>query len=66
MNKSPNYRHNQSGSSLFENAQTLETLSKQRNPLGFISKMIDFEARWTNFSIIFWRGVIRKKESQPH
>ena len=43
MKKSPNYRHNQSGSSPFENAQTLESLSKQGNPLEFISKMIDFE-----------------------
>ena len=43
MKKSPNYRLNQTGSSLFENAQTLEALSKQGNPLEFISKMIDFE-----------------------
>lgn len=43
MKKSPNYRRNQTGSSLFENAQTLEALSKQGNPLEFISKMIDFE-----------------------
>lgn len=43
MKKSPNYRRNQSGGSLFENAQTLEALSKQGNPLDFISKMIDFE-----------------------
>jgi hypothetical protein len=43
MKKSPNYRRNQSGSSLFEKAQTLEALSKQGNPLEFISKMIDFE-----------------------
>ena len=43
MKKSPNYRRNQTGSSLFENAQTLEALSKQGNPLAFISKMIDFE-----------------------
>lgn len=33
MKKSPNYRCNQSCSSLFENAQTLESLSKQGNPL---------------------------------
>ena len=43
MKKNPNYRRNQTGSSLFENAQTLEALSKQGNPLEFISKMIDFE-----------------------
>ena len=43
MKKSPNYRRNQSGNSLFENAQTLEALSKQGNPLEFISKMIDIE-----------------------
>lgn len=43
MKKTPNYRRNQSSSSLFENAQTLESLSKQGNPLDFISKMIDFE-----------------------
>ena len=41
--KCPNYRRNQSGSNLFESAQTLEALSKQGNPLEFISKMIDFE-----------------------
>ena len=28
---------------MFENARTLEALSKQGNPLAFISKMIDFE-----------------------
>lgn len=43
MKKNPNYRRNQTGSSLFENAQTLEALSKQGNPLEFISSMIDFE-----------------------
>ena len=43
MKKSPNYRRNQSCSSLFESTQTLEALSKQGNPLEFISKMIDFE-----------------------
>ena len=41
--ENPNYRCNQIGSSLFENAQTLEALSKQGNTLEFISKMIDFE-----------------------
>ena len=39
MKKSPNYRHNQTGSSLFENTQTLEALSKQGNPLEFISNL---------------------------
>ena len=43
MKKSPNYRRNQTSGSLFENAQTLESLSKQGNPLEFISRMIDFE-----------------------
>ena len=43
MKKIPNYRRNQTNSSLFENVQTLESLSKQGNPLEFISKMIDFE-----------------------
>lgn len=43
MKKSPRYRHNQSSSSLFENAQTLESLSKQGNPLEFISEVVDFE-----------------------
>ena len=43
IKKSPNYRRNQTGSSLFENVQTLESLPKQGNPLEFISKMIDFE-----------------------
>ena len=43
MKKSPNYRRNQTGSILFDNAQTLQALSKQGNPLEFISKMIDFE-----------------------
>ena len=42
MKKNPNYHCNQSSSSLFENAQTLESLSKQSNPSEFISKMIDF------------------------
>ena len=31
MKKSPKYRHSQSNNSLFENAQTLESLSKQGN-----------------------------------
>lgn len=43
MKKSPKYRRNHSYSSLFENTQTLESLSKQGNPLEFISGMIDFE-----------------------
>lgn len=43
MKKSPKYRRNQTCSCLFENALTLEALSKQGNPLEFISKMIDFE-----------------------
>lgn len=43
MKKSPKYRRNQTCSCLFENAQTLEALSKQGNPWEFISKMIDFE-----------------------
>ena len=43
MKKSPKYRRNQSSNSLFENTQTLEALSKQGNPLEFISGMIDFE-----------------------
>lgn len=43
MKKSHNYRRNQSCSGLFESTQTLEALSKQGNPLEFISKMIDFE-----------------------
>ena len=43
MKKGPKYRRNQTCSCLFENAQTLEALSKQGNPLEFISKMIDFE-----------------------
>ena len=43
MKKSPKYRRNQTCSCLFENAQALEALSKQGNPLEFISKMIDFE-----------------------
>ena len=41
--KGSHYRRNQSSSSLFEHAQTLEALSKQGNPLEFISEMIDFE-----------------------
>ena len=43
MKKGSHYRRNQSSSSLFEHAQTLEALSKQGNPLEFISEMIDFE-----------------------
>lgn len=43
MKKCPRYRRNQTSSSLFENAQTLESLSKQGNPLEFISGIIDFE-----------------------
>ena len=43
MKKSPNYRRNQTSSSLFEKAQTLEALSKQGNPLEFISEIVDFE-----------------------
>ena len=43
MKKKPNYRRNQASSSLFENAQTLEALSKQGNPLEFISETVDFE-----------------------
>lgn len=43
MKKSPKYRRNQTGSSLFENAQTLEALSKQGNPLEFILGIVDFE-----------------------
>lgn len=43
MKKSPKYRRNQTYSCLFEKAQTLEALSKQGNPLEFISKMIAFE-----------------------
>ena len=43
MKKSPKYRRNQTCSCLFENAQTLEALSKHGNTLEFISKMIDFE-----------------------
>lgn len=43
MKKSPNYRRNQSGRSLFENAHILESLSKQVNPFELISKMIEFE-----------------------
>lgn len=43
MKKSPNYRRNQSNISLFEKSQTLEALSKQGNPLEFISGIVDFE-----------------------
>lgn len=43
MKKSSKYRCNQASSSLFENAQTLESLSKQGNPLEFISRIVDFE-----------------------
>ena len=43
MKKSPKYRSNHTSSSLFENAQTLESLSKQGNPLEFISRIVDFE-----------------------
>ena len=43
MKKGSHYRCNQSSSSLFEHAQTLEALSKQGNSLEFISEMIDFE-----------------------
>lgn len=42
MKKSPKYRRNQSRS-LFEKTQTLEALSKQGNPLEFISGIVDFE-----------------------
>ncbi len=43
MKKKVTYRRNQSSSSLFEKAQTLESLSKQGNPLEFISGIVDFE-----------------------
>ena len=43
MKKKVTYRRNQSSSSLFENAQTLESLSKQGNPWEFISGIVDFE-----------------------
>ena len=39
----PSYRRNQASSSLFETAQTLESLSKQGNPLEFVSRIVDFE-----------------------
>ncbi len=40
MKKSPNYRRNLTGSSLFENAQTLETLSKQGNLYQKLEKVL--------------------------
>lgn len=43
MKKMPQYRRNQSNSSLFENVQTLEALSRQGNPLEFSSKIVDFK-----------------------
>lgn len=43
MKKRPNYRRNQTNRSLFESVQTLEALSKQGNPLEFISGIVDFE-----------------------
>ena len=43
MKKRPNYRRNQTNRSLFESTQTLEALSKQGNPLEFISGIVDFE-----------------------
>lgn len=43
LKKRPNYRRNQTSSSLFEQAQTLESLSKHGNPLEFISRIVDFE-----------------------
>lgn len=43
MKKHPNYRRNQTNRSLFESTQTLEALSKQGNPLEFISGIVDFE-----------------------
>ena len=43
MKKPSKYRSNQTIISLFENFQTLESLSKQGNPLEFISGIVDFE-----------------------
>ena len=43
MKKSPKYRSNHTSCSLFENAQTLESLSQQGNPLEFISRIVNFE-----------------------
>lgn len=34
VKKSPNYRHNQSGSSMYDNAQTLESLCKRKSNAG--------------------------------
>ena len=43
MKKNPSYHRNQASISLFETAQTLESLSKQGNPLEFVSRIVDFE-----------------------
>lgn len=43
MKRKPQYRRNQTSRSLFENTQTLVSLSKQGNPLEFISGIVDFE-----------------------
>lgn len=43
MKKCPVYRSKQTNSNLFENFQTLESLSRQGNPLEFISEIVDFE-----------------------
>lgn len=43
MKKQPTYRCRQANINLFENEQTLESLSKQGNPLEYISKIVDFE-----------------------
>lgn len=43
MKKQPTYRCRQANIYLFENEQTLESLSKQGNPLEYISKIVDFE-----------------------
>ena len=43
MKKRPTYRYRQANISLFENEQTLASLSKQGNPLEYISMMVDFE-----------------------
>lgn len=43
MRKSPKYRCNNTGKSLFENDKTFESLSNQGNSLEFIPEIVDFK-----------------------